>query len=216
MKFFVDIAEDVEYLEEAADNGAKSLYIKGVFLQGGVKNRNGRIYPVPVLEKEVNRYIKEAIENNRAYGELNHPSSPQINLDRVSHMITELKQDGSNYIGKAKVLNTPMGDIVRNLIKEGANLGVSSRGLGTLKPSNGIMEVQSDFRLSTAADVVADPSAPDAFVQGIMEGVDWIWNNGAITQVSLEQAVEEIESSARKRELTVERKLEIFEALLRL
>lgn len=216
MKFFVDIAEDVEYLEEAADNGSKSLYIKGVFLQGGVKNRNGRIYPVPVLEKEVNRYIKEAIENNRAYGELNHPSSPQINLDRVSHMITELKQDGSNYIGKAKVLNTPMGDIVRNLIKEGANLGVSSRGLGTLKPSNGIMEVQSDFRLSTAADVVADPSAPDAFVQGIMEGVDWIWNNGAITQVSLEQAVEEIESSARKRELTIERKLEIFEALLRL
>jgi len=175
MKLFLDIAEDVQYIEEATgEDGKKSLFIEGVFLQGGIKNRNGRMYPSQILENEVARYTKESIAANRAYGELGHPSGPAINLDRVSHMIKELRKDGNNYIGKAKIMETPMGNIVRNLIKEGAGLGVSSRGMGTLKAQNGLMEVQNDFRLATAADVVADPSAPDAFVQGIMEGVEWI------------------------------------------
>lgn len=214
MKLFLDIAEEVQYIEEAAADGKKSLYIEGIFLQGGIKNRNGRIYPSQILEAEVARYTKEAIGTNRAYGELGHPSGPAINLDRVSHMIKELRKDGDNYIGKAKVMETPMGDIVRNLIKEGAGLGVSSRGMGTLKPQNGIMEVQSDFRLATAADVVADPSAPDAFVQGIMEGVEWIWENGILKQKDLESAVQTIDTLAGARQLDAERKLRIFEAVL--
>ena len=215
MKLFLDSATDVQYIEEAAPDGGKSsLYIEGVFLQSNIKNRNGRIYPEKVLDKEVARYIKEAIDQNRAYGELQHPSSPTINLDRVSHMIKELRKDGTNYIGKAKIMETPMGNIVRNLVKEGANLGVSSRGLGTLKPNNGMMEVQEDFRLATAADIVSDPSAPDAFVQGIMEGVEWIWENGIFKQQTLENTVKEIDELAAAKELTLERKYKIFEAVL--
>jgi hypothetical protein len=214
MKLFLDSATDVQYIEEAAADGSKSLFIEGVFLQGNIKNRNGRIYPENVLDKEVARYIKEAIDQNRAYGELNHPASPTINLDRVSHMIKELRKDGANYIGKAKIMETPMGNIVRNLIKEGANLGVSSRGLGTLKPNNGVMEVQEDFRLATAADIVSDPSAPDAFVQGIMEGVEWIWENGIFKQQTLENTVKEIDDLAAAKELTLEKKYKIFEAVL--
>lgn len=215
MKLFLDIAEDVQYVEEAAENGKKSLYIEGVFLQGAVKNRNGRIYPSEILEQEVTRYTKDAIDSNRAYGELGHPNGPAINLDRVSHMIKELRKDGNNYIGKAKIMETPMGNIVRNLVQEGAGLGVSSRGMGTLKPSNGIMEVQSDFRLATAADVVADPSAPDAFVQGIMEGVEWIWENGILKQKDLEDTVHVVNELAATRQLDAARKMKIFETLLR-
>ncbi len=214
MKLFLDTATDVQYIEEAAADGAKSLFIEGVFLQSNIKNRNGRIYPEETMDREVGRYIKETIDANRAYGELGHPNGPGINLDRVSHMIKELRKDGNNYIGKAKIMETPMGNIVRNLIKEGAGLGVSSRAMGTLKPKNGSMEVQEDFRLATAADVVADPSAPDAFVQGIMEGVEWIWENGIFKQATLETAVEQIDALAGSRQLDGARKMKIFEALL--
>lgn len=214
MKLFLDIAEDVQYIEEAAADGKKSLYIEGVFMQAGIKNRNGRIYPPATLQTEVARYTKETIDKSRAYGELGHPAGPSINLDRVSHMIKELRQDGNNYIGKAKVMETPMGDIVRNLIKEGAGLGVSSRGMGTLKASGGIMEVQEDFRLATAADVVADPSAHDAFVQGIMEGVEWIWDNGILKAQTLDAAVIAIDEASATKTLDITRKMQLFEAIL--
>lgn len=215
MKLFLDEAVEIktdEVLNE--ETGEKSLYIEGIFLQSGIKNRNGRIYPNHIMEAEVNRYIKDTINTNRAYGELGHPNGPSINLDKVSHMIKELRKDGNNYIGKAKIMDTPMGNIARNLIKEGAGLGVSSRGMGTLKPTGGIMEVQGDFRLATAADIVADPSAPDAFVQGIMEGVEWIWDNGILKAQALENAVEVVESAVRSRTLDVNRKLEIMNAVL--
>lgn len=214
MKLFTDIAEDVQYITEAAENGKKTMFIEGIFLQGGIKNRNGRIYPMETLDKEVERYIKEAVNTNRAYGELNHPPTPSINLDRVSHMITSLKKDGNNYIGKAKIMETPMGNIVSSLIAGGAQLGVSSRGMGTLKRTSDIMEVQGDFRLATAADVVSDPSAPDAFVQGIMEGVDWIWENGLLVAKELEETKAEINDLSRARALTPDKKLQIFEAVL--
>ncbi len=178
MKLICEIVDTIGVIKEAREDGKKDYFIEGIFLQGDIKNRNGRMYPSPTLEKEVARYTKECIDKNRAYGELNHPQGPSINLDRVSHMIKELKQDKSNFIGKAKIMTeTPMGKIVKNLIDEGANLGVSSRGLGTLKQgSQGIMEVQDDFRLATPADIVADPSAPDAYVRGIMENVDWVYD----------------------------------------
>jgi hypothetical protein len=169
--------ENVELISEAKENGEKDHYIHGIFLQADTKNRNGRIYPLPIMENEVNRYMNEVVKNNRAYGELGHPQGPQINLDRVSHMITELKRDGKNFVGKARLTDTPMGNIARGLLNSGAHLGVSSRGMGSLKPRNdGIMEVQNDFHLATAADIVADPSAPDAFVKGIMENVEWIYD----------------------------------------
>jgi hypothetical protein len=175
MKLIREEVEQVQYITEAKENGEKQHFIEGIFLQANRKNRNGRIYPINVMEKEVNRYMREVVENNRAYGELGHPQGPSINLDRVSHMITSLKRDGDNFVGKAKLTDTPMGNIARGLIQSGANLGVSSRGMGSLKPTkDGIMEVQDDFHLATAADIVADPSAPDAFVKGIMEGVEWI------------------------------------------
>lgn len=179
MKLITEVKfEEVEYITEARETGEKDHYIHGIFLQGNLKNRNGRIYRLPVLEKEVRRYVNEVVNNNRAYGELGHPQGPQINLDRVSHIITELKQDGSNFIGKAKLTDTPMGNIAKGLLKSGANLGVSSRGLGSLKPTkDGIMEVQDDFHLATAADIVADPSAPDAFVKGVMENVNWVYDS---------------------------------------
>jgi len=178
MKLICEVVEEVSFIQEAREDGKKDYYIEGIFLQGDIKNRNGRMYPSQTLANEVARYSKHCIEANRAYGELNHPSGPSINLDRVSHMIKELKQDGSNFIGKAKVMTeTPMGKIVKNLIDEGANLGVSSRGMGSLKANKeGIMEVQGDFMLATAADIVADPSAPDAYVRGVMEGLDWVYD----------------------------------------
>jgi hypothetical protein len=177
MKLITELFEDVQYIAEAKENGEKEHYIHGVFLQANRKNRNGRIYPLNIMEGEVNRYMNEVVKYNRGYGELGHPQGPQINLDRVSHIITELRRDGDNFVGKARLTDTPMGNIAKGLLKSGANLGVSSRGMGTLTPSkDGAMMVGPDFRLATAADIVADPSAPDAFVKGIMEGVEWIYD----------------------------------------
>ena len=199
MKLITEINEEVRYLEELNEStGKKDLFIEGVFLQAELKNRNGRVYPSAVMEKEVKRYMKEAVDKSKAYGELNHPSSPTINLDRVSHMIKELKQDGNDFIGKAKIIDTPMGNIVKSLIKEGANLGVSSRGMGSLKAGkNGSQEVQGDFLLATAADIVADPSAPDAFVNGIYEGKEWVWDNGLIKEVDVAKVKKELDTATR-------------------
>lgn len=177
MKLISELTEDVHVLVEKTESGAKNLYIEGIFLQSAIQNRNGRIYPEQVMDSEVARYTKSLVESKRALGELGHPDGPQINLDRASHLITSLRKEGTNYIGKAKIMDTPMGNIARGMIESGVQLGVSSRGMGSIKEnSKGIMEVQSDFRLATAADIVADPSAPNAFVNGIMENVDWVWN----------------------------------------
>jgi hypothetical protein len=176
MKLFTELVEDVQLISEAKESGGKDYYIEGIFLQANIKNRNGRMYPVEVLETEVKRYVKEVVDKNRAFGELGHPSGPSINLDRVSHIITELNRDGSNFIGRAKLSKTPMGEIARGIMESGGQLGVSSRAMGSLKEEKGMMVVQSDLRLSTAADIVADPSAPDAFVNGIMEGVEWLYD----------------------------------------
>jgi len=199
MKLITELNEDVQYLTEADESGKKDYMIRGVFMQGGIKNRNGRVYPVEVLAKEVERYNKEYVAKNRAYGELGHPQGPTVNLDRVSHIIKELKQDGNNFIGSAKIMDTPMGNIVKNFIDEGAGLGVSSRGMGTLKQSRGgAAEVQGDFYLATAADIVADPSAPDAFVEGIMEGKEWIWENGLIKEVEVSELHDEIKEATTR------------------
>jgi len=211
MKLIKEITEDVQYLQEEKD-GKKSTFIEGVFLQSEIKNRNGRLYPKEIMQREVNRYIEESVNKNRAYGELGHPDGPTVNLDRVSHMIVSLKEDGNNYIGKAKILNTPMGNIVKTLIDEGASLGVSSRGLGSIKEQDGINEVQDDFMLATAADIVADPSAPDAFVQGVMESKEWVMVDGIWTARDVEQAQQTI-SKASSRELE-EAKLKVFENFL--
>lgn len=177
MKLFTELVEEVKYLVEDKGNGQKNYFIEGIFLQGNIKNRNGRLYKANVLDKEVKRYNEEYVKQNRAFGELGHPSGPTINLERVSHMIKSIDRDGDNFIGRAKIMDTPYGNIVKNLMSEGAKLGVSSRGMGSLKQNNeGVMEVQDDFFLATAADIVADPSAPDAFVRGIMEGVEWVMN----------------------------------------
>jgi hypothetical protein len=176
MKLITELNESVQYISESTESGKKHHFIEGIFLQADLKNRNGRVYPLNVMEKEVERYVREVVNVNRAYGELGHPAGPSINLDRVSHMIVELNRDGKNFIGKAKITETPMGDIARGLLESGANLGVSSRGMGSLKESNGVMVVQSDYHIATAADIVADPSAPNAFVKGIMENVDWVYD----------------------------------------
>jgi hypothetical protein len=211
MKLICEINEELEYLSEE-NNGVKNHYIKGVFMQGNLKNRNGRVYPMEVLQKEVARYNKEYIDRKRAFGELGHPAGPTINLDRVSHMIQELKQDGNNFVGKAKIMDTPMGNIVKNLMNEGATIGVSSRGMGSLKERNGIAEVQNDFFLATAADIVADPSAPDAFVEGIMEGVNfWFDDNGILhREIVAERARQEIEQAAKTKTLDEDVKMKIF------
>lgn len=177
MKLICEVLDQkLSLVKEAKEDGKKQYFIEGVFLMGDRPNKNGRIYESKILAKEVARYTKELIETNRAYGELGHPAGPSINLDRVSHMIKSLRQEGSDFVGKAKITDTPMGNIVMNLLDEGANLGVSSRGMGTLKQNNGIMEVQDDFVLATAADIVADPSAHNAFVRGVMENVDWVYD----------------------------------------
>jgi hypothetical protein len=177
MKLICEVNETIEYITEKTENGQKQYFIEGIFMQGDLKNRNGRLYPSAVLAKEAARYDNDFIQKKRAFGELGHPDGPTINLDRVSHMITNLRQEGSNFVGKAKIMDTPMGKVVKNLMDEGAQLGVSSRGMGSLKPNrSGIMEVQEDFMLATAGDIVADPSAPNAFVRGIMEGVEWIYD----------------------------------------
>ena len=200
MKLITEMLEsDVEFITEAKEDGGKNYFIEGVFMQGNIKNRNGRMYPMETLMKEVKRYNKEYVEQNRAYGELGHPQGPTINLERVSHMIKELHQDGNNVRGKAKIMTeTPMGKIVKNLMDEGAKLGVSSRGMGTLKPGkDGTNMVQNDFQLATAADIVADPSAPEAFVEGIMEGVEWLQIDDRWVPQYIEKTQQEIKAASR-------------------
>jgi len=212
MKLIKEITETVSYLVEEAD-GKKSLHIEGPFLVAEKKNRNGRLYEYNTMKKEVARYTEEYINKHRAFGELGHPESPSINLDRVSHMITSLREDGNTWIGRAKILDTPMGNIARSLIEGGAQLGVSSRGMGSLKNVNGVNVVQPDFYLATAADIVADPSAPGAFVQGIMEGKEWMLVNGVWTEVEYSQAVQQIRQASR-REIE-EVSLHIFENFMK-
>ena len=180
---------------ESNDNNEKEYFIEGPFMQADIKNRNGRVYPVEVMKKEVERYNKEFVEQKRAFGELGHPDGPTINLDKVSHMITKLEQDGKNFMGRAKILTTPNGQIVRNLINDGAKLGVSSRGLGSLETRNGAQVVKDDFQLATAADIVAAPSAPEAFVEGIMEGVEWVMENGILKAIEVEQMRDQLRSA---------------------
>ena len=212
MKLISEEIASAEMLVEET-NGKKDYKIKGVFLQSNIKNRNGRIYPKEILAKEVTRYNKEFINKKRAFGELGHPDGPTVNLERVSHMITKLYPDGDNFIGEAKVMNTPYGKIVKGLIDEGAQLGVSSRGMGSLINRGGKNYVKDDFYLATAADIVADPSAPDAFVEGIMEGKEWVWENGALIEKDIEAWRMEI-YKAKKFELD-EKKLQVFESFLK-
>ena len=192
--------QDVEYITEETDNGKKNYKIKGVFMQADIKNKNGRVYPMEILQKEVKRYNKEFINEKRAYGELGHPEGPTVNLERASHMITALYSDGKNFIGEAKVLSTPMGEIVKSLMDEGAKLGVSSRGMGSLEQKNGANYVRDDFYLATAADIVSDPSAPSAFVEGIMEGKEWVWTHGALLEADLVEMKERINTRIRKKQ----------------
>ena len=199
VKLISEEVQDVEYITEEKEDGKKNYKIKGVFMQADIKNRNGRVYPMETLQKEVGRYNKEYIKENRAYGELGHPDGPTVNLERASHMITALYPDGKNFIGEAKILKTPMGEIVKSLMDEGAKLGVSSRGMGSLDQKNGANYVRNDFYLATAADIVADPSAPNAFVEGIMEGKEWVWNNGSLVEAELERAKQRIETRVRKK-----------------
>ena len=203
MKLITETIEDVKLITEEK-NGKKLLYIEGVFLQSELKNRNGRMYPFAVLDREVKRYNEEYVKSKRALGELGHPDGPTINLDRVSHRITSLKAEGNNFIGKAQILDTPMGNIAKNLLGEGVQLGVSSRGMGSIDKQESCNVVRDDFMLTTAADIVADPSAPDAFVNGIMEGKEWVWNNGLLKEVEISEIVETIESSVRKKLPNVE------------
>ena len=198
MKLITETIENIEVLTEENANGKKDYKIRGVFMQADIKNRNGRVYPVQTLAKEVKRYTSEFINKKRAFGELGHPDGPTVNLERVSHMITSLKPEGKNFIGEAKVMDTPYGKIVKNLIDEGAQLGVSSRGMGSIQRMSGKNVVGNDFYLATAADIVADPSAPDAFVEGIMEGKEWIWDNGVLKSMEVEQYKEEIDRTKRK------------------
>ena len=199
MKLISEAVEDVEYITEEADNGKKNYKIRGIFMQADIKNRNGRVYPYEVLEKEVQKYNKNFINEKRAYGELGHPDGPTVNLERVSHMITKLYPDGKNFMGEAKILGTPMGNIVKNLMDEGAKLGVSSRGMGSLKQKGGANVVSDDFYLATAADIVADPSAPNAFVEGIMEGKEWVWNNGSLVEAHVAELKQKFDVIQRRR-----------------
>ena len=193
-------AEEVNLITEKNANGGKDTFIEGVFLQTNMKNRNGRVYPMEIMEKEVGRYNKEFIKKNRAYGELGHPEGPTINLERVSHMITSLEKNGDNFVGKAKIMNTPMGNIVKNIMDDGGKLAVSSRGMGSLEKKGDANYVKNDFYLATAADIVADPSAPNAFVDGIMEGKEWIWNNGLLREQEVAEIKNEMERNIRSRE----------------
>jgi len=215
MKLITETLDDLKYVTEAKEDGGKNLYIEGIFLQSAIQNRNGRIYPEEVMDREVARYVKEAIETNSAMGELGHPNGPQINLDRVSHRIVSLRKEGTDYVGKAIITNTPMGNIAKGLMESGVRLGVSSRGMGSLQEKNGAKIVQDDFRLATAADIVADPSAPNAFVEGIMESVDWVYDEklGWKAIEIAEQAKRQIEKAVSSRDLE-ERKLQIFENYL--
>jgi len=204
MKLIREEINEAQYIVEE-DNGKKSHKIKGIFMQANIKNRNGRVYPMEVLEKEVNRYNKEFIQRKRAFGELGHPDGPTVNLERVSHLITKLEGDGKgNYIGEAKITDTTYGKIVKSLIDEGAQLGVSSRGMGSLENKGGTNYVKSDFYLATAADIVADPSAPQAFVNGVMEGKEWVWDNGIIKEQDVSEIKAQIERETRERKAVAE------------
>ena len=211
MKLITETIETVKMFTEEK-NGVKTLYIHGPFLVAEVKNRNNRMYAEATLAKEVNRYNEEYVTKNRAFGELGHPDSPSINLDRVSHLITSLKQEGNQWIGKAKILETPMGKIAKSLMEGGATLGVSSRGMGSLKEVNGVNMVQDDYYLATAADIVADPSAPGAFVQGIMEGKEWVWDNGVVKEINVNAYYNQIRTAKQKQ--IDEVSLKIFENFL--
>ena len=217
MKLITELNEDVRVIQEGSD-GDRKYYIEGVFMQSGIKNRNGRVYPPSILEGAVERYRTEKLDRGMAVGELGHPSGPSINLERVSHKIVSLKREGNDYVGRALLIteNEP-GRIAKNLMDAGVRIGVSSRGMGSLEPNQaGIMEVQKDFFLATAADIVADPSAPDAFVNGVMEGVDWVWNShGTLVQRVLEDTRQRVETATAQRELTVEAKATLFERFVR-
>ena len=204
VKLFSEAVEEVQYITEEKEDGGKNYKIKGIFMQADVKNRNGRIYPFEVLEKEVKKYNKNFIREKRAFGELGHPEGPTVNLERVSHLITDLYPDGKNFIGEAKIMETPMGKIVKNLMDEGAKLGVSSRGMGSLDQRNGANYVRDDFYLATAADIVADPSAPNAFVEGIMEGKEWVWNNGALVEAHVAELKKKFDVKKRQRDAKME------------
>ena len=212
VRLFSEQVEEVEYITEAKEDGKKSYKIKGIFLQADIKNRNGRIYPMEVLEKEVNKYNENFIEQKRAYGELGHPDGPTVNLERVSHLTESLERDGKNFIGSAKIMSTPMGEIVKSLMEEGCKLGVSSRGMGSLQQKGGANYVKDDFYLATAADIVADPSAPNAFVEGIMEGVEWVWDGGLLKAQDVERAKANIQKASSKQ--LEEVKLREFKNLL--
>ena len=207
MKLISEHVEDIEYITEAGEDGKKNYKIRGVFMEADVKNRNNRMYPMQVLEKEVSRYNKEYVQQKRAFGELGHPDGPTVNLERVSHMITKLYPNGKQFVGEAKVMDTPYGKIVKNLIDEGAKLGVSSRGMGSLEPRRDMHVVKDDFYLATAADIVADPSAPNAFVEGIMEGKEWVWDNGIVKEVDIAKYRAEMRKESKRLE---EKKIKIF------
>ena len=202
MKLIAEQIQDVEYIVEEKDGG-KEMKIRGIFMQSDQKNRNGRVYPFEILNKEVKRYNKEFVAEGRAFGELGHPEGPTVNLDRVSHMITKLEADGKNFIGEAKLLSTPMGEIAKALIKDGGKLGVSSRGMGSLESRGGANYVKDDFYLATAADIVADPSAPQAFVEGIMEGKEWVWDNGLLKEIEIQKIKDEINEGVRRKQSNV-------------
>ena len=202
VKLISEAVENVEFITEEK-KGGKSYKIRGIFMQADVKNRNGRVYPMDILTKEVTKYNKNFIQQNRAFGELGHPDGPTVNLERVSHMITSLTPDGKNFIGEAKIMETPMGKIVKNLMDEGAKLGVSSRGMGSLNQKNGASYVRDDFYLATAADIVADPSAPNAFLEGIMEGKEWVWNNGSLVEAHVADLKKKFDVKKRRNEANI-------------
>ena len=207
MKLISEHLDNIEFITEDDAEGKKNYRIKGVFMEADIKNRNNRMYPMAVLEKEVKRYNKEYIQQKRAFGELGHPDGPTVNLERVSHMITKLYPDGKQFVGEAKIMDTPYGKIVKNLIDEGAKLGVSSRGMGSLEPRRDMHVVKDDFYLATAADIVADPSAPNAFVEGIMEGKEWIWDNGVVKEVDIAKYRAELRKESKRLE---EKKIILF------
>ena len=204
VKLFSEAVEEVQYITEAKEDGGKNYKIKGVFLQADIKNRNGRVYPMEVLEKEVAKYNRNFIREKRAYGELGHPEGPTVNLERVSHLTTSLVPDGKNFLGEAKIMETPMGKIVKSLMDEGCKLGVSSRGMGSLQQKGGTNYVKDDFYLATAADIVADPSAPNAFVEGIMEGKEWVWNHGALVEAHVAELKQKLDVKKRNRDAKME------------
>ena len=215
MRLITEQIEDIQVLEEATKSGKKNLYIEGTFLQGEIKNRNGRMYPMATLKREVDKYNESFVRTGRALGELGHPEGPTVNLDRVSHLVTSLTEEGTNFKGRARILDTPMGNIAKSLLGEGVKLGVSSRGIGSLKrTSEGVNIVGDDFMLATAADIVADPSAPEAFVNGIMEGKEWVWTNSALKESDLRKVEKDLDNASSKQELA-ERQITAFETFLK-